>query len=189
MRKLLLLLMFIPSVIFAQDYPYKSEIVSAEGMTAVDIYLKAKEWYATAFNSAQDVIQMDERGETLIAKGIFHSYFTTVVMGSEYNIEMNIYFTLTTKFKEGKYKYDLVITGVDNNAGAALVSYTEYIDSSTEEGYDKLIASKGVKVGKKARAKSIASSKQFCNNVSVEADALISNLKDAISKADGDDSW
>lgn len=179
--------MLIPTMLFAQDYEFKSEVVQADGMTADAIYLKAKEWYATTFNSAQDVIQMDEKGVVIIAKGLFNANYSSIVMGKEYIVPMNIYFTLSTKFKEGRYKYDLVITEVGNNAGAAKYPYTTYINSTTAEGYDKMMAEQGIKVGKKAKANGIEGAKKFCNNVSVEADALIQSLKEAIISNGGDD--
>src|ERR1700754_3807169 len=91
MKKLLLLILFVsPFVTFAQEttelpqlpidsvtkqITYKA-IVEVPGISANDIYSRAREWFATAFKSANSVLQMDDKiSGKLIGKGVFtHNY-------------------------------------------------------------------------------------------------------------------
>ena len=104
-----LLLSFIVS---AQDFPINEKtgkvsyegIVQVEGNSATDLYIKANEWFAMRFNSANNVIQMqDKDAGKIIGKGAIE------VEKSGYH---NGVFDFTIKFtsKEGRFKY--VITDI-----------------------------------------------------------------------------
>nr|WP_321409359.1 DUF4468 domain-containing protein [uncultured Carboxylicivirga sp.] len=191
MNKLILVLFVaISSTIQAQDYPFKSEVVQQEGMSALDIYLKSKEWYAKTFNSAQDVIQMDERGETLIAKGITKVDYSSMVMGKEYITPMNIYFTLTSRFKDGRFKYDIIISSVSSETAPVKYPYSLYVNAKTEEGVKEMFQQFNLKASKKTIEKSIIANTDFCNAVDNKMNELIDSLKSYIaSTTQAGDDW
>lgn len=74
------------------------EVVQAEGLTKTVLYSNALEWFALKYNSANDVILLnDENSGKIIGKGIFKIvYFTR---------EPSIFHTISVYIKEGKYKY------------------------------------------------------------------------------------
>tara|TARA_R110002167_G_scaffold242708_1_gene448316 strand:+ start:282 stop:791 length:510 start_codon:yes stop_codon:yes gene_type:complete len=103
------------SIVFAQEFPINEKtgkvsyegVVKVEGASATDLYIKANEWFAMAFNSANNVIQMqDKDAGKIIGKGLFK------VAKSGYP---NGVFDFTIMFtaKEGRYKY--VITDISHD--------------------------------------------------------------------------
>ncbi|MBC8397472.1 MAG: DUF4468 domain-containing protein [Flavobacteriales bacterium] len=103
------------SIVFAQEFPINEKtgkvsyegIIKVEGASTTDLYIKANEWFALAFNSANNVIQMqDKDAGKIIGKGLFQ------VAKSGYP---NGVFDFTIKFtaKEGRYMY--VITDISHD--------------------------------------------------------------------------
>ncbi len=92
-------------------------VLQLEGMTASQIYIKGNEWFAKAFNSANDVIQMnDKEVGKIIGKGIIPVSSLGYSAGS-------FHYTISLMAKEGRCKY--VITdiyhdgsGTTNNVGS-----------------------------------------------------------------------
>jgi len=78
-----------------------------------DLFLRAKEWFAKTFNSANNVIQMQDKKEgILIGKGSFEVFITSLGMkngGNYFN------FTLSVYFKDGRYKYEFTDFTYSNN--------------------------------------------------------------------------
>ena len=113
--------LMLSSIVFAQELPINEKtgkvsyegIVKVEGSSATDLYIKANEWFAMTFNSANNVIQMqDKDAGKIIGKGAIE------VEKSGYP---NGVFDFTIKFtaKEGRYRY--VITDIAHDKrGSAL---------------------------------------------------------------------
>lgn len=106
MRKIIVLLLFCNSS-FAQNQwglPIDStthlitytEIIPVSG-TQDELYSKAREWFASTYNSAQNVIQMDSK-EDIIGKALMQVYYKGFPYGY-------IHYTISIYFKDGKYKY------------------------------------------------------------------------------------
>lgn len=97
MKKLLILILFIPFISFAQEY---SEVVEVSGKSIDQLYASAREWFALTFKSANNVLQMDDPiSGILIGKG-FENF-------SESTLEWNLYFTIKVMVKDGKYKCEM----------------------------------------------------------------------------------
>jgi hypothetical protein len=76
-------------------------VVEVPGATQAQLYSRAYEWVAKNFNSAQNVIQMqDKESGKIIAKGVVKAFVKKYDSG--YNS-----FTLSLYLKDGKYKYDI----------------------------------------------------------------------------------
>lgn len=66
-----------------------------------ELYSAAREWVATAFNSATDVLKMDDRvSGKLVAKGFANIYIKTGIMP----IKEKFYFTVKIYCKENRYR-------------------------------------------------------------------------------------
>ena len=108
-------------IVVAQEFPINLKtgkvsyegVFKVEGASATDLYIKANEWFARTFNSAKNVIQMqDKEAGKIIGKGAIE------VEKSGYP---NGVFDFTIKFtaKEGRYRY--VITDIAHDKrGSAL---------------------------------------------------------------------
>ena len=113
MKKLLFVLAGICTFqqVFSQELPISEKtnkityegVINIEGATATDLYLKANEWFAIAFNSANNVIQMqDKEAGKLIGKGAIQARLKQY--GSlKYSGLWN--YTLSINTREGRYKY------------------------------------------------------------------------------------
>lgn len=67
MRKVfLLILFFISTNVFGQEYLSFEKVIQADRMNKSLIFIKVNEWFATNYNSANDVIQMAEKDEGII---------------------------------------------------------------------------------------------------------------------------
>ena len=86
-------------------------VVEVPGVTKEQLYSRALEWVAKAYNSAQDVIQMqDKESGKLVMKGLtkvsIRSYAGGVVRH-----------TFSIYVKDGRYKY--IITNFEHDASVA----------------------------------------------------------------------
>ena len=115
MKKLLFVLAFtfIGGQAFSQELPVSEKtgkvsyenVITVEGSTSSDLYISANEWFATTFNSANDVIQMqDKEAGKLIGRGVIQARLKQY--GSlKYSGLWNYTLSITTR--EGRYKYSL----------------------------------------------------------------------------------
>ena len=185
MKKLLLISFLVfPSLLFSQEY---SEVIQVEGKTAEELYNSAHEWMAIVFNSANDVIQLEDPvNKKLIAKGVK----TIDHVANGVSVPLTMYFTLITEFKDGRYRYQIYPTqfksGVD-------IEYTYELlkEVTTEEGLLSYYKTKGIKpwvIGKKQIAKNLESNKQLFDKVNSALKNIPNDLKKALTKSD-DDNW
>jgi hypothetical protein len=76
-------------------------VVEVPGVSATDLYARAKFWAAKAFISAQDVIQLDDPASgRLVLKGSYEEIY----MGSQ---RMWFNFTMTIEVKDEKYRWTI----------------------------------------------------------------------------------
>ncbi len=83
--------------------PLVVDTVISTNLTQKESYMKCLEWVATAYNSAQDVIQMsEESAATIVCKGVFeHQYGKSMTYGNLWGI---IHYTLTIKCKDNRIR-------------------------------------------------------------------------------------
>lgn len=96
--------------ILKNQFPYYQGILPVENKTSSAIYANIKSWVATRYNSANDVIQLDDKENgKLIVKAI--SPFHYGVMGIR--IDSKCFYTLTIDTKENKFRYTIDMTEVE----------------------------------------------------------------------------
>jgi hypothetical protein len=117
MKKMIICILLFPAITFGQQlskaFPIDSvtnQIKYKETVSLLDnkniLYNKAKLWIVKAFNSAKDVIQLDDQTNgIIIAKGFFviKSLLSTPDAFNEYN--NNVWYTVTINIKDRKYRY------------------------------------------------------------------------------------
>lgn len=73
-------------------------VVEVDSVSAEELYARARAWVATAYKSAQDVIQMDDQDNLrMICKGNFPVYWNGDLLP--------VWHTLTIEAKPGRYRY------------------------------------------------------------------------------------
>jgi hypothetical protein len=132
MKKVLLILVFISilgKIGTTQELPMDSTtgkytfqgVVKVDSTSKNELYSRAREWFAKTFNSANNVIQMDDKeAGKIIGKGCFK-----VRCGKwdwdDRKIERGVInFTLSIYIKDGKFKY--VITDFSHEDGQVISS-------------------------------------------------------------------
>ena len=126
MKKILVILAFflISENATSQQFPINDKtgkvsfenIVKVDSVSKSDLYIRASEWFAKKFNSANSVIQMqDKDAGKIIGKGNITAY------GHYGSYESGIWkFTISFASKEGRFRY--AITDIYHEKGGADIS-------------------------------------------------------------------
>lgn len=135
MKKLLLLVFaLLPSLLFAKDY---TEVVEVQGKTADQLYSSAREWFADTFNSANDVLQMDDPvAGKLIGKGFFNIVVTAKTGFGSTPIILPVTFTMKVFVKDSVYKYEVGNIFIGKSTPFSLDDFEK---ASTPEGAKQTI--------------------------------------------------
>ena len=81
-----------------------SEVVNVDGTTKDQLYAKARQWFATAFKSSKDAIQLeDARNGKIIAQGAIWYEAPAFDPGTAYSDYFR--FTLTVEVKDNRIRY------------------------------------------------------------------------------------
>ena len=138
MKNLIIILLFIPIVSFAQHYVGITEIPNK---TADQLYCTAKEWFTKNVKSFDDTIQTDEQlGKKIIAKGKRQIEYPC----KNGLTHMDIYFTIITEFKDKEFKNDIFSTKLQVIKGLRL-TYDLLKNSTTVKGYRAILNANGIK--------------------------------------------
>ena len=84
-----------------------SEVVYVDSLTSKQVlFSRAREWFAKAYKSSTNVIQMeDKESGKIVGKALITVYMTTVFGSHEES--GNINYTITIYVKDGRYKYEI----------------------------------------------------------------------------------
>jgi len=131
MKRLFIILLFLPVFSIAQEY---TKIVEVPGKSVDKLYVTAREWFAMAFKSANNVLQMDDPvAGKLIGKGstLIDETFTAGLAKIPYTIHFNVDFAVIVSLKESKYKCDIVdifiAPSFSDGSSTVKKSYTELL--------------------------------------------------------------
>ena len=211
MKKVLLLLMFIPLITFGQelnkDSNGYSEVVEVE-LTKKEIHQKLNEWIVINYKSAKDVIQLNTE-DKIIIKGNFLVNFSVAKYVFTYRIQNGLSFSV----RDNKFKIDLVPNSASSDGVGDVDSsiFTQYltdvaytkdeflkysIDASMKlylaSGFSEKKAQKMVdkyivnKDGKDDAYKSYIDNRLVWNN---RIALTFTSIKDYVAKSDSDDDW
>lgn len=71
-----------------------------------ELFNRAKAWFVSRYNSANDVLQMQDKNDGIImGKGVFEEYYNMGLMIG--NQKVNVFHTVKIYVKDGKYKYEI----------------------------------------------------------------------------------
>ena len=102
----LALLLFTAMTIFGQEPLTYTEVIQVDSISQNELYNRAKLWFTTTYNSANDVLQMDNKESGQIIGKAIMKYNPTVFSGSE-QTKGSIKYTIKIFVKEGRYKYEI----------------------------------------------------------------------------------
>lgn len=146
------------------------EVVEVDSATKGELFDLGKAWFVDAFKSANDVIQNEnkEKGE-VTGKGLSK---LSVEIETGYKdqtavISLNLYYTISIKFKDGKYKYEIYNIYVSS-----------YLDGKTYETSFETYA-----------ASSTKSQIEIAAEIDSEIRRIISSIKSALVKEESDEDW
>jgi len=106
MKQMFTVLAAMYMVVFSQEQLTYTEVVQVDSVSQNHLYNRAKLWFATAYNSSNNVLQIDNKEEgELIGKAII-KYEQTFLAGSG-QTNGNIKYTIEIFVKEGRYKYKI----------------------------------------------------------------------------------
>jgi hypothetical protein len=191
MKKLIILIFFVPFVSFAQEF---TEVTEVPGKTAGQLYSMAREWFAKSFISADNALLMDDQiSGKIIAKGSIQ------ISDSTKTVDWYPNFTIIVSFKDGRYKTGItdisITTGVSEYSTGTTKTFKEYFDK--KETYKKLgdpewyinTPPAGVKMGK-AAARVAARPNQILYNLICKTESemkeLLSKLNQEMTKVEDD---
>lgn len=104
-----------------------SEVVQAEGLTKDQLYSKARLWFAEYFRDSESVLEVEDKSSgILLGNGILTVNVPSNISGYQ---ECNLWITLKTEFREGRYKYTI------NNMKYSTVDYPQAVN--LEQMYTK----------------------------------------------------
>lgn len=137
-----LIFLFVPSLLCAQDVKFPidsmSHKVSYQGIEYVssvskdELYIRAREWFARIFVSAQDVIQMDDKAAgKIIGKGVYKNLKTGIFVDNT----TTIYYTVSITVKDGRYRYEIS----DIYREIFSQDFSNYTTTTGKESLDELI--------------------------------------------------
>lgn len=169
-------LFIFPILLFSQEY---SEVVQAEGKTAEQLYLSAKEWFALSFNSATDVIQLeDEKNRKLIGKGIkSYQYITNSIPSI-----VSVYFTMVVETKDNRFKQTISNISYSGAFGQEL-DFSELEKIGTEDGLKELYEKMGIKpwiIGKKQFMQNLDLNKKLLVDIDRGTKDILTSLREFI---------
>lgn len=109
MRKLILTFTIFTAItitVYGQDALTYTKVVQVDNISKGELYNRAKLWFATAYNSASDVLQMDDKeAGQIIGKAII-KYNPAFTRGSG-QTKGKINYTIKVFVKDGRYKYEI----------------------------------------------------------------------------------
>lgn len=91
---------------FTHKITYTEVVILDSSTSKLELYSRVREWFAKTYNSAMNVIQMDDKENgKIIGKALMKVYFKTI-FNSNYS-GGNINYTISIYVKDGKYKYEI----------------------------------------------------------------------------------
>lgn len=196
------LLLLCTTQIFAQTY---SEVVQVEGKTSEELYVAAREWFAVTFNSANEVLQMDDpMAGKLVGKGAtsVSEFYTTGkgLTAVPVSMQWDPNFTMKIEVREGRYKCtvsDVSIKSYNELIGATEVPFSRYTDqletfkNGSDPEWVRNNPPQGMKMNK-SMARATAQSNEAHYKLVVKTEnkikALMNSLEAAMKK-DSEDDW
>jgi hypothetical protein len=201
MRNFILLLLLIPIITKAQEYKLEDKTVSSvfevKEKTKAEIYASINKWVSINYNSAKNVVQMNDlESGTIIIKGInevnYNNLMVEILSKVQEYSKNNFNHLIEINIKDNKFRIVYKITNMviediglnslflncisfDGKNENAILAYNEKIEEVLKRGFFVNQGYYFVGKGKREQLKSLT--KSFFEEVS---NALVSDIKSTI---------
>lgn len=81
-----------------------TEVVQVDGTDKAELYTRARAWFATTFNSANNVLEMDDKEAGVL---IGNAYRDITIMSLGIPVRVKFWYNVKVYQKDGRYKYDI----------------------------------------------------------------------------------
>lgn len=135
MKKLTLILLLALTVqIYGQEPITYEKVLKAEGVNKSDLFFIISDWFASNYNSAKDVIQLNdkERG-VIIGKGTMDYFYGEKRSNNSYNGHLD--YTIKIYVKDNRYK--VILTSFNHSGKSLSVRLITTDDVCTTKGMYK----------------------------------------------------
>lgn len=203
MKNIYFLLLLLPFSVTAQFQNtdegnlYYEEVVQADSLSKQEIHTKVNEWFSEKFNSTNSEIRTKNTDK------IVFNLVTPIdykVNGMPY--PANIDFTLTTEFKEGKYrlKFDNIYSNINgfrrivNNKQMTFEEYKAFYKTQIDEmeGYTKKASLKMLNNEKQMREVykvAMRSSEDIFINTQDKIEKIVGEIKEQVKSSNQNNDW
>ena len=178
MKKIIIILLLNPFILLAQHH---TKIIEIPGVTSEQLFHTSQDLFASTFNSADHIIQLNDPVEKkIMGKGV-----TQVEWSIGKNpVIMNVYFTIDSQFKDNKCIYDIQSSGISASQGESY-SYELFKKMGTKEGLKEFYKSKGIPVwmvGKKKFRQNMARNQELTAKIENHLLGIMNELTLSLKK-------
>ena len=111
----LLLLLLGSHISIAQELPVDatnglinfSQVLPLEGVSQAQLYARGKVWFATAFKSANSVVQADDQATGVLVGKAWAPISIHYIGANRPASQLRLWYTVKLGFKEGRYRYEI----------------------------------------------------------------------------------
>jgi hypothetical protein len=109
-------------------------IVDVPGATKLELYSRAREWYATTFGSSKAVLEMDDKDAGKLIGKAYASFGFAGSIGKP--LEWPMWRTIKVEVKDGRYRYTLTDfqLGSPSQPQSSARPLESWLDASTKNG-------------------------------------------------------
>lgn len=155
-----------------------TDVIQVEDVTKDELYSRAREWFVTCYNSAEDVLQMDDKES---GKLIGKAFKDIIIQSMGIPVKIKMYYTISIYLKDGRYKYSI-----------SDIEYQGYADANIPNPPRVPAEGTIIHMLYKKSGKPRAINKQYKEETIVSMNALILDLKQNMTESDllnEEDDW
>ncbi len=110
-----------------------SKVILVDGVSKDELYNRAKEWYVMTYNSAKEVLQLDDKNAgKIIGKGTTSGVYRFMMSNTDFYLN----YTLSVTVKDGRYRYEFsqfTVETVSKHSVGGRASIMEYLPYYAKE--------------------------------------------------------
>ncbi len=128
------LILFTTISILAQEPITYEKVIKADSIDKSDLFFMINDWFATNYNSAQDVIQLSDKEKgAIIGKGVTDYFYGEKYSNNSFNGHLD--YTIKVYVKDNRYK--VIITNIKHKGVSSLGLITSDSLHTTKKGWMK----------------------------------------------------
>ncbi len=160
-----------------------NEVIQLETFKQNQLFLNSKQFFADAFKSANEVIQMDDKESgIIIGKGFID--ISAKMLTSTFPVKM--WYTIKIQSKDGRYKYEIYDICFENYPSYYVLPDGSSKSQTAEEMFDK---NKFYKNNGQPKTQYQNFKTQMIEKITILKSMIIDAMKKTINSGDSKDNW